>query len=566
MLKSLAGVSKEEDVPEKDADEEKLDVTSNHEHTDQQSESWSAENHHDSSHVQGAELETSKYDGLIPLHLGDHSDSASMERYLESLQRNPHIDNRGIQEGLRASKRLSSDYTKVQLNRTRSRGRSSAKDPVPRAMNVLELDLSSVERNAKRGIKGEGGDLEHNLRAVERTLEGDFGKDTRKAEARSHELGNHDLASSIKHAEPDVESVVYFANSELHGLDIQSDIHRGEQNLREALEKPEGNQLAKDLRRGKHDLNAGSKDAERAVKSIVPGLHAGQDLRRSEQDLKQGLHKFGGATVERELQRGKHDFGIGLRDAEIAVNQDPRRAERDLKEGVQILEGGRLGQDLKNGTMDLGHNIKSAERVVEQLLPGHDVPRAVRRGEHELEAGHNNMVKSAENLLPGSHVERHIREGEHVLQNALCGEAREVENMLPGLDLRRDINIGERVLTNGLHEGISLVDKELDKVESVLPSHDASRNISSDGRITTNSLHNGIQSAEREFRKFKGTSLRKELEGDGRNLEHNLERSGRSVLSQTLKNDQVLLSLLGRPMPGLVIVKRLFQQLTPVIS
>ncbi|KAL2045658.1 hypothetical protein N7G274_002088 [Stereocaulon virgatum] len=89
------------------------------------------------------------------------------------------------------------------------------------------------------------------------------------------------------------------------------------------------------------------------------------------------------------------------------------------------------------------------------------------------------------------------------------------ETYIISLDLGRDIKIGEQGLTHGFNEGISPVEQELDKVENVLPGHDARRDISSGKRIITNGLRNGIQVADPELRKFDGTGLRKELEGNG---------------------------------------------------
>ena len=498
MLKSLAGVSKEEDVPETEADEEKIDVSSDRQRREQQSESRVFNDTeqfegvptdlHDTSRAQEAEPEPYKNAGLIPLHLGDNSDSASVERYLESLKRNPHIDNRGLQEGLQASKRLSSDYTKVQLNRTRSRGRSSAKDSTPKADHVLESGLAAKERIARGEIRTEGHNLEHSLREAKMDIEGDFHKDARKVEADLHKLGHQDVAKGTEHGERGLEGVARFVGSELHGPDVRHDIRRGERDLKEGLQKLEGNEVVRDFQKGRHDLDAGFKDAERAVESIIPGLNVGQEIRRGEHDFKEGLQWLEGERLRRDIKKGTIDLEHDIKGAERAVER--------ISPGHNIL------QEVRRDDHDLDVGFKVAEEAVEGILNGSNLRQDLRRGEHELGAGINSIVKSAEDMLPGFNIERDIREGEHVLKDGLLGEVRKVENMLPGHDLYRDISRAERELTNTLHDGVKL--------------------------------------AEREGRTFEDNGLRQELGRDGRSIEHSLGSSGRSALGQVRKDDQVL--------------------------
>lgn len=320
---------------------------------------------HDMSRAQEAEPEPSKNAGLIPLHLGDHSDSASVERYLESLKRNPHIDNRGLQEGFQASKRLSSDHTKVQLNRTRSRGHSSAKDLTLEAEHVPESGLAAKERIARGEIRTKGHDLEYGLREVKMDIKGDFYKDARKAEPDMHKLGDQYVAKSIEHGERGLEGVARLVGSELHGPDVRHDIRTGEGDLEESLQMLEGNEVVRDFQKGRIDLDAGFKDAERAVESIISGINVGQDI-----------------------QRGEHD----------------------LEESLQWLEGDRLRRDIKNGTIDLEHDIKGAERAVERISPGHNILQEVRRGDHELDVGFKvaEEEEAVEGMLNGSNLRQDL--------------------------------------------------------------------------------------------------------------------------------------------------------------
>ena len=224
----------------------------------------------------------------------------------------------------------------------------------------------------------------------------------------------------------------------------------------------------------------------------------------------------------------------------INVGQDIRRGEHYLKEGLQWLEGERLRRDIKEGTIDLEHDIKGAERAVEKISPGHNILQEIRRDDHDLDVGFKVAEELVEGILNGSNLRQDLRRGEHELGAGIKSIVKSAEDMAPGFNIERDIREGEHVLKDGLLG-------EVRKFENMLPGHDLRRDISRGERELTNGLHDGVKLAEREGRTFEDNGLRQELGRDGRSIEHSLGSSGRSALGQVQKDDQVL----GREAQGI---------------
>ena len=130
-------------------------------------------------------------------------------------------------------------------------------------------------------------------------------------------------------------------------------------------------------------------------------------------------------------------------------------------------------------------------------MKGPDLQQAFRRGERDLGASVNSIVKKAENVLPGG--KREIREGEQNLKNSLLPDASKVEKALPSL---------------GLHQEASEVTADLAK-----------------------GFHRNADVVEREVRKADGPGLVKEFGKDGRAV----ERLGTSVVGHISKNEHALI-------------------------
>ena len=539
MLASLAGVSKDDNLSEDEEDGQRAPDAAT-----QSSDPFSDPR-------------------LRPLHLLDPSgDAASIERYLHNLEKDPHVDNRLLQEGLEASKRLSNDYTKGQQAMSRSRGHSSATEPEANSQGIhQEVRNQQMERkrpaetSANQGSQDRqrtarversvaaslpanaqvledknreiGHGVEHGFEDAKVDIEGNVFTTSQKAEALLHTHGDHGIAEGLEKRVHRVEGAVQSIGSELHVPNIGQDIRNGDRNLSLA-----GKETMRDLREEEHGVDAGFRDTERLIQKKLPGLDIRHDIRRSEHDLKDGLHKLESVDLARDVRKGEHALKDDLHKVEGAdLTRDVRRGEQTLKEELHKVEGADLTGDVRRGEHELDAGIRHAEEAVESVLPGGHILQDVEKGEHELKFGIGVAEKAIEGDLNGPNLQRKFRRGEHELEASVNSIVKSAENVLPGKT--RDIREAE-------HNVKSSLLRDAPKVENALAGLDLHQEASEVARDLAKGFYKTADTAERDVRKVDGYGLVKEFEKDGRAVEHNLERLGTSTVGHISKDEHAV--------------------------
>ena len=516
MLASLAGISKDDNLPEHEEEGQRAPDA-----TKRSSDPFSDPH-------------------LRPLHLLDPSgDAASIERFLHNLEKDPHVDNRLLQEGLQTSKRLSNDYTKGQQAMTRNRGQSSVTEPQANSQGIrqeVHNQQMELRRPGERGaeqvlqdrhriardepsipanlaanaqiledeIRATGHGGEHGYEDAKVDIEGNVSTTSRKAEAILDTHGDHSIAEDLIKRVHGVEGAVESIGSELHVPNIRRDVGKGDQELSLA-----GKKAMRSFREDKYDVDAGFRDTERLIENKLPGLDIRHDIRKGGHDLKDGLHKLEGVDLARDVRKG----------------------ERELKEDLHKLEGGDLTRDVRRGERDLDAGIRHAERTVENALPVGHILQDVQKGEHELEAGIRVAEKAIEGNLNGPNLEQELRRGEHDLRASVNSIVKSAENVLQGN--KQDIREGEQILKNSLFRDTS-------KVEKALPGLGLRHEASDVARDLAKGFHKDADAAEREVRKVDGHGLVKEFGKDSRAVELNLERLGTSTVGHIGKDQHAL--------------------------
>ena len=451
---------------------------------------------------------------LKPLHILDRSsDAASIERYLHKLEKDPHVDNDLLQEGLQASRRLSNDYIKGQQainlqDRYRmARDESSIASSLPANAQILEDKGRAISHGVEHGYEDAKVDIEGNVSTA-----------SRMAEAIMHTPGDHDKAEGLEKRVHGAEGAVGLMGSELHVPNIRRDVGNAEADLTLA-----GKKTLKDFREDKHDLGTGFRDTERLIENKLPSIDIRHDIQKSEHDLKDGLHKLEGAGLARDVKKGEHELKEELHKIEGGdLTRDIRKGEHGLKKDLHKLKGGGLAGDVRRGEHDLDAGIRHVERTVDNALPGGHILQDVQKGENELKVGMRDVGKT---------VERDFRRGEHDLGPHVNGILKSAENVLPST--KRDIREGEQILKNGLFRDAS-------KVEKALPGLDLHHEASEVGRDLTKGFRKDADEVERAVRKVDGHGLVKEIGKDGRAVELNLERLGTSTVGHISKDEHVV--------------------------
>lgn len=502
MLASLAGITKDENLAEDEEEGQRAPDA-----TKQSSDPFSDPR-------------------LKPLHILDPSgDAASIERYLHNLEKDPHVDNDLLQEGLQASKRLSNDYTKGQQAMTRSRGQSSVMDPQADTQGIRqEVHDQQMERKrpGERGAEQNlqdrhriamnersiaaslpanaqilkdkarviGPGVEHGYEDAKVDIEGNVSTTSRKAEAVLHTLGDHGIAEGLEKRVHGVEGAVESIGSELRVPNIRRDVGNAEADLSLA-----GKRTMRDIREDKHDVNAGFKDSERLIEKKLPDLDIRHDIRMGGHDLKDGLHRLEGADLERDVRKGEHELKDGLQKlGGVDFERGAKKGEHKLEDGLHELEGVDLERHVKKGEHeleeelhkleggDLTRDVRKGEHELKEdlrKLGAGGLARDVRKGEHDLDAGIRHAERTVEDALPGAHILQDVQKDEHELKVGMRDAGRTIERDLNGPNLEREFRRGEHDLgasVNGILKG----------AEDVLPG--TKRDIREGGQILKNSL------------------------------------------------------------------------------
>ena len=393
MLKQLAGVSQPHDVEEDDQIERR----------DEETRTMEVENR--------AREEASVRDSS---QTGDLND-ASIERYLQKLQGDPHIDSRGLREGLSrmqshkgsngqqdkylarlegdmhsGARRLSEDSRISGVKKEIHRGGQDARDMLhtgegaaEKALRGREADLKRDENVLGSGLKRAGRRAEGQLRSGSRDARGHFKKDaqdfkrdvrrdTNIADANMHKLGGQ-TAREVRRGELGLEGglqgVAHAAESLLPHTHVRQDIRRGEQNLMGDIHKAEnsfsGTELGLGIRRGESDLIGEVHKLEHEF----PHTGLGKEIRKSEANLMGGIHKveneMANTGLGREVQKGEHLLVHDSHKLEhnlphLGLGQDLRRGEHDLKQGLH-----EAADHLQGDEQALGRGAEAAGRAAE---------------------------------------------------------------------------------------------------------------------------------------------------------------------------------------------------------
>ena len=378
MLKQLAGVSQPHDVGE-EIESERLDANT----------TTTGTNTRIREEARGGDVRE-------PWQTDDRANDASIERYLQRLQGDPHIDDRGLREGLsrmhsyKGSNRLN-DRDLAHENHvgddTLSGARilddntyfSEVEKVVPRERQYMGT-LPEDKRRAELAFRGREAALRKDKHALEAGLESASHKSEGKLLTGSRDARGH-LQKFIQSSERDVRRDTNHADAEMHNF-----ISRTSQ----------------EVGRTEHTLVAGLQKAALAVDSSPPHTNIRQDLQRGETKLMEEIRKTEDALSRTglglDIQRGEHELIGEVRElkhefAHIGPGREIRKGKADLMGDIHKVKNELVntGQEIRKGERHVVHELNELEDDVSQLGLGQDL----RRGEHDLKQA---MHEAADHL------------------------------------------------------------------------------------------------------------------------------------------------------------------------
>ena len=370
MLKQLAGVSQPHDVEDADVNrrlgEEK--------------------------HTTEAEIRVGEAASVRDSSQTDESaDDASIERYLQKLQGDPHIDNRGLQEGL--SRMHSHNNSNHRQDQNSALGYHFKSDTHLRAHELCNNTQIREVENAMRKV-GQG--ASDTLQTSEGRAEQAFGGHEAALRRDEHAVGAS-LEEAGRRAEAELRSASHGAQNQLQKdkQGFERDIRNDTKIADIGIHMLDG-QAAKEFRRVEHGLEAGLQGAVNAAESYLPHVDSEHDLRRGENDLVEGFHKakntFSRTGLGPDIRKGEHDLIGEVRKLEHEFPR-PRLEQEIRKEGARLVEDIRkvendlaktgFGQEVGKGEHHLMDKIQRLEHDLSDLGLGQDL----RRGEQDLKQG-----------------------------------------------------------------------------------------------------------------------------------------------------------------------------------
>ncbi|CAF9906858.1 hypothetical protein IMSHALPRED_005374 [Imshaugia aleurites] len=430
MLKQLAGVSQPHDVEEEDRnarlDEETLTM---------EVDSRIREN------ASGASVRD-------PSTIGDRSDDGSIERYLQKVQRDPHIDDRGLREG---------------LSRMHSyKGLSDQQDQYLPQDNSFETNVHSGHPRISEDtrISGVGSDMrrgEHDAKNILHRAEGRAGQALMGGEA-GLKRDEHDTGAITDRAghrgEAELRSASYDARDNLHkdrqgfGRDVRRDTSMADAEIQKL-----SGLAATEFRRGEHGLEAGFQGAARTAESLLPLTNFRQDLRKGERDLMGDVHKAENSISQtglgQEVRRGEHNLMEEAHKLEqelphIGLRQEIRKGEANLMGDVHKVENEMANTELGQEVRKNEHSLMGDVHKFEHEFPHTALGQEIREGEAKVMGD----IHKVENEIANTRLGQEIRRGEHHLLDGFD----ELEHELPHLGLDQDLRKGEHELKQGLQE------------------------------------------------------------------------------------------------------------------
>ncbi len=383
MLKQLAGVSQRHDEGEGDQDEG----------SDKEMRTTEADIRiKEEASVRGS------------LQTDDSADDASIERYLQKLQGDPHIDSRGLQEG---------------LSRMRSyQGSNGRQDHFlaheHRFENEVHLGARALSddtsMNAVGKVLSEGG---QDARNILHKVEGRAQQTFRSREAslrRDEDALGADLEGAGRRTEDEIRS----ASSDVRGK-LQKDKQRFERDVRDNKSKIDaqlhilGGQTAKEVRRVDHSLEAGFQSAARAVENLLPDTNVTQNLRTGEHDLIEDAHRaeklFSRTGLGLDVRRDEHDLMEEVHKLEhelphVGLGQEIRKGEANLVGDIHKIENELANRGLGQEARKVEHQLVDEFHTLEHGLPRPGLDQDIHKEEHDLKQG---FLKAADHLYGGEH-------------------------------------------------------------------------------------------------------------------------------------------------------------------
>ena len=363
----------------------------------------------------------------------DRADDVSIERYLQKLQGDPHIDSRGLQAGLsRMNSHKSSnrhqDHDLAYQDRLDDELRSGARRPRD------DTRISEVEIATHRGSqdvnnmlrKGEGG-AEQALKDRETALRRD-----------GHALGAR-LEENGRRAQGKIQSASRDARDHL-----QKDKQGFEREIRKDASTVDvgihmlSSQTARDFQRIGNGLEADLQKVAHVAATVLPHTNVRQNLQRGEHDLMEDIHKaenaFALTGLGLEARKGEHNLVEEVHKLEhevpqIGLRQEIRKSEASLMGDIHRvgneLADTRLGQEIQKGE----HNLVDEFHELEHELPHLGLGQDLRKGMHDLRQGlqeeDDHLRKDKQALAKGAEVAgRSVEHGlEHMGKLAAEGTA-----------------------------------------------------------------------------------------------------------------------------------------------
>ncbi|MCJ1450750.1 Transcription factor spt20 [Mycoblastus sanguinarius] len=277
----------------------------------------------------------------------DPGGAASIERYLQSLKMDPHVDDRGLREGLQTLMLGPNDNTMGGEDQRRT------PDKLERGGRAPEANLAKDGRTAEEELRAGGNDIRRHAEDLQQDIQGAYRTAVGDVKAESHTLGSQSLGSDLQRGEHDLEkslkNAAKIAERKLPGRDVRQEIQGGEREMKEHLagdihsiekKKPLLN-LQRDARAGAHDLlkdlHEGIEKEEKEVgkfESHGLGMELGKDGRSAEKSL-ENL----GRTAIDHLENDGREVAGKAQVADQALGLEAKRAERLAEEGIRKAEG-----------------------------------------------------------------------------------------------------------------------------------------------------------------------------------------------------------------------------------
>lgn len=322
---------------------------------------------------------------------GDFVNDASIEQYLQKLQGDPHIDSRGLREGLSRMQsykdshgqqdeylaRLEGDVHSGARRLSEDPRISGVQDKLRRQGQDARDMLHIGEGAAEQALRGPEADLRRDQQTLGAGLQGAGRRADGELRSASHDARGH-----------------FQKGKQDFNRDVRRDV-----NIADAKMRKLGGQTAEEFRRGELGLKGSLQGAAYAAEMLLPHTNVRQELRRGEQ------------TLMGDIQQAENSFsGTGL-------GQEMRKGETDMMGEVHKLEHEfphtGLGQEIRNGEANLMGDI------------------------HKVD-----------NKMANTGVGREVQKGEHLLVD----DFHKIEHDLPHLGLGQDLRRGEHKLEQGLHE------------------------------------------------------------------------------------------------------------------